>query len=149
MDEQAFSRAIGHLRRQHFLHYALQAALMAGLVLAAGRRLAGNGTENPKLATWPLLLAMLALLAIVGVLVQFVSGYIKPNPQRPAAENLRLYQGRVFLRDSLLGLAALPPLAAYALGGGGWNPVFFAVLVLVPCVVTAPSGAAYRRWLVS
>lgn len=144
-----FDYALRRLRRQHFLHYALQAALMAGLLLAAGRRVAGDGTDNPRLATWPALFGLLALLAIVGVLVRFVSGYIRPNPRRPAAENLRLYQGRVFLRNSLLGLAGLPPLAAFALAGGAWNLVFFAILLVVPCWVTAPSARAYQRWLVS
>lgn len=149
MDNSAFQQAIRRLRRQHYLHVAAQAALMAGLVLAVSRRAAAGSSENPQLATWPLLLGMLALLGIVSVLVHFVSSYIKPNLRRPAAENLRLYQGRVFLRDSLLGLAGLPPLAAYVLHGEWWNLAFFGLVLLVPCVVAAPSARAYQRWLVA
>ena len=148
MNNPTFQRAIRRVRIQHYLHFAAQAGLMAGVVLAVGRRVAGGTSENPKLATWPVLFGMLALLAVVGVLVHVISSYIKPNLRRPAAENLRLYQGRIFLRDSLLGLAGLPPLAAYALSGNLWNLLFFCLVLLVPCVVAAPSVRTYQRWLI-
>lgn len=149
MDDSAYHTAIRRIRRWHFLHYPAQGALMAALVLAAGRHAAAGPAENPRLATWPALFWVVALLAVVGVLVSFVSSYIKPNLRRPAAENLRLYQGRIFVRNSLLGLACLPPLAAHALTGDGWNLLFFGCLLLVPCLVAAPSARSYQRWLIS
>lgn len=149
MENPAFAAAIRRIRRLHYLHYPVQGVLMAVLVLAAGRHAARGGTENPQLATWPMLFWVLALLAVVGVLVSFISSYIKPNLRRPAAENLRLYQGRIFLRNSLLGLACLPPLAAHALTGDGWNLLFFACLLLAPCLVTAPTARSYQKWLIA
>lgn len=149
MQDSAFEQAWRRLRRLHYLHYPAQGLLMAAAVLVAGRRVAGPASDNPRLATWSVLLGVLALLAVVGVLLHFVASYIRPNPRRPAAENLRLYQGRLLLRNSLLGLAGLPPLAAYALRGEPVNLLFFGVLLLVPCLLTAPSARTYQRWLLS
>lgn len=149
MDDHAYHQAIRRIRRWHFLHYPAQAALMAALVLAAGRRAAPGHAAEPQLATWPALFGVVALLAVVSVLVSFVSSYIKPNLRRPAAENLRLYQGRVFLRDSLLALAGLPPLAAHALHAEALNLLCFAVLLFTLCWLTAPSARTYQRWLIS
>ena len=149
MENDVYDATIRRIRRRHFLHYPAQGALMTGLVLAAGRHVAGRGAVNPQLATWPNLFVVAALLAVVGVLIHFVSSYIKPNLRRPAAENLRLYQGRIFLRNSLLSLACLPPLAAYAADSDSWDLAFFGILLLVPCLATAPSARTYQRWLVS
>lgn len=149
MENDVYNAAMRRIRRLHFLHYPVQGALMTSLVLATGRRTAHGGADNPQLATWPNLFVVMALLAVVGVFIHFVSSYIRPNLRRPAAENLRLYQGRIFLRNSLLSLACLPPLAAYAVGGSSWNLVLFGVLLLVPCLVTAPSAQTYQRWLMA
>jgi hypothetical protein len=122
---------------------------MATLVLVAGRRTAGSGAVNPQLATWPALLLLGGLLLLVGVLVYLVSSRIKPNLRRPAAENLRLYKSRVFLRNSLLGLTGLPPLVTYTITKSPIDLIFFGCLLLTLCVVMAPSAKTYQRWLIS
>lgn len=149
MDDHAYHHAIRRIRRFHYLHYPAQGALMATLVLAAGRRTASGTAVNPQLATWPLLFMAVGLLMLVGGLIYLISAYIRPNLRRPPAENLRLYQSRIFLRNSLLGLACLPPLAAHVLSGEWWNLLFFGCLLLVPCLVAAPSARSYQKWLIS
>ena len=149
MDDRAYHQAIRRIRRFHFLHYPAQGALMAALVLAAGRRTASSTAVNPQLATWPLLFMVVGLLMLVGGLIYLISAYMRPNLRRPPAENLRLYQSRIFLRNSLLGLACLPPLAAYVLNGEALNFVFFGCLLLVPCWLAAPTARNYQKWLIS
>lgn len=121
---------------------------MAALVLVAVRRTAGSGAVNPRLATWPALLLLGGLLLLVGVLVYLVSSQIKPNLLRPEAENLRLYKGRIFLRNSLLGLTALPPLVTYTITRSPLELIFFGGLLLTLSVVLAPSAKTYQRWLI-
>ncbi|QNP51082.1 hypothetical protein H9L05_13270 [Hymenobacter qilianensis] len=88
------------------------------------------------------------LLVVVGVLVYLVSAQIKPNLRRPAAENIRLYKSRVFLRNSLLGLTGLPPLVTFTITRSPLDLVFFGCLLLALCVVMAPSAKTYQRWLI-
>ncbi|MBC6605249.1 hypothetical protein H8B13_00300 [Hymenobacter sp. BT188] len=148
MADPTYDEAIRRIRRMHWLHYSIQAAVMAALVLAASRRTAGSGAVNPQLATWPALLLLGGLLLLVGVLVYLVSSQIKPNLRRPAVENLRLYKSRVFLRNSLLGLAGLPPLITYTITRSPIDLLFFGCLLLTLCVVMAPSAKTYQRWLI-
>ena len=149
MVDPTYDEAIRRIRRMHWLHYPIQAAVMATLVLVAGRRAASSGVVNPKIATWPALLLLGGLLLLVAVLVYLVSSQIKPNLRRPAAENLRLYKSRIFLRNSLLGLTGLPPLVTYTITKSPIDLIFFGCLLLTLCVVMAPSAKTYQRWLIS
>lgn len=149
MTDAEFHRTIGRIRRQHWLHYAGQGLLMGGAVLGAGRHAAAGASLEPALATWPGLLLLLALVPLVGVGLRVVFGYMRPSLRRPAALNLRIYRGRVFLRNSLLGLLALPPLASYAVSGRPWELLLGAGVLLALGWQTAPSAATYQRWLLS
>jgi hypothetical protein len=148
MVDPTYNEAIRRIRRLHWLHYPAQAAVMATLVLAAGRRTAGSEDVNPQIATWPALLLLGGLLLLVGVLVYLVSAQIKPNLRRPEAENLRLYKSRIFLRNSLLALLGLPPLVTYTITKSPVDLVFFGCLLLTLCVVMVPSAKTYQRWLI-
>ena len=149
MTNPDFHRAIGRIRRRHWLHYPAQALLMAAGVLAGSRQAAVGPTLEPRLATWPALLGLLALLPVVGLLLYSVSRYLRPNLRRPAEENLRIYQSRVLLRDSLLGLLALPLLVSYAIGH--WVPdlAMCGVTLLALGWQTLPSAQKYQRWLIT
>ena len=118
MTDADFHQAIGRIRRRHWLHYPVQALLMVGGILAGSSQAAVGPTLEPRLATWPVLLGLLALLPVIGGLLYIVSRYLRPNLRRPAAENLRIYQSRLLLHNSLLALLALPPLVSYAVGHG-------------------------------
>ena len=148
MTDAVFHRAIGRIRRRHWLHYPVQALLMAGAVLAAGRQAAVGPTLEPRLATWPMLLGLLALVPIVGFLLYIVSRYLRPNLRRAAEENLRIYQGRLLLRNSLLGLLALPLLVSYAVGHNLLDLVFSGAMLLALGWQTRPSAQTYQRWLI-
>lgn len=147
MTDAEFHRTIGRIRRQHWLHYAGQGLLMGAAVLAAGGRTARGATLEPALATWPALLGLLAVLPVVGLLLYVVQQRLRPSLRRPAAENLRVYRGRVFLRASLLALLALPPLASYVVSRNAWELLVGAGVLLALGWRTAPSAAAYQRWL--
>ncbi|GAA3964542.1 hypothetical protein [Hymenobacter antarcticus] len=148
MTDADFHRAIGRIRWRHWLHYPVQALLMTGAVLAGNSRTAVGPTLEPRLATWPALLWLLALLPIVGFLLYAVARYLRPNLRRPAEENLRIYQARVVLRNSLLGLLALPLLASYLIGNHMYDLVLGAVVLVAFGWQTRPSAQTYQRWLV-
>ncbi|RFP64736.1 hypothetical protein D0N36_12615 [Hymenobacter lapidiphilus] len=148
MNNPDFHRAIGRLRWRHWLHYALQSLLMAGLVLAVSRAVvvARPAGRAPFTSTLTLvLLAVGALLAGLGLL--WLRRRMVPNLRRLAEENLRVYQGRILLQDSLLLLSGLPLLLAYGLVGS--LPALGAYVVLMPLLarLTAPSAETYQRWL--
>ena len=147
MTDADFHRAIRRIRRLHWLHYAAQSLLMAGAVLAAGRHTAAGATLEPQLATWPGLLLLGTLLLLAGLALRLVFGYMQPNLRRPAALNLRIYQGRMLLRNSLLALLALPPLASYAVSGNAWELAVTAGVLLALSWQTVPTAALYQRWL--
>ena len=149
MTDADFHRAIGRIRRRHWLHYPVQALLMAGGVLAGSRQAAVGPTLEPRLATWPALLGLLALLPVVGLLLYSVARYLRPNLRRPAEENLRIYQGRVLLRNSLLGLLALPLLVSYAIGHGVLDLVLCGAILVALGWQTRPSAQTYQRWLIT
>lgn len=149
MTDADFHRAIKRIRFRHCLHYPAQALLMGALVLtASGRVTQGIGTE-PQLATWPALLLLGALLPLVAVLVYLTSRGLRPNLRRPAEENLCIYQGRVFLRNSLLSLLALPLLASYVFTHEALALAACGILLLALGWLTVPSAKAYQRWLLS
>lgn len=136
--------AIQRVRVIHFMQFPVQAALMALLALSTRHRL------PPPVAietSAPVLLALSLLLLIVGACVYLVSKRIRPNLRRPEEQNRRLYLSGVILRNSFLGLLGLPPLMLYHLNGHWPDLLFFGVLLLVLCLLTAPTEPKYRRWL--
>lgn len=147
MTDDEFHQAIGRIRRRHWLHYGAQALLMGGAALAAGPRVAVGAAANPRLATWPALLLLGALVPVVGALLYAVSRSLRPNLRRPYAENLRIYQARILLRDSLLGLLGLPLLASYVVTQQATDLAICGGLLLVLGRLTVPSAKTYQRWL--
>lgn len=147
MTDAEFHQAIGRIRRRHWLHYLLQAMLMGAGVLAGSRHAAAGATLEPRLATWPALLLLGALVPLMGLLLVVVYRRLRPSLRRPPVQNLRIYQGRIFLRDSLLALLALPPLASYAVSLNAWELLVGIGVLLALSWQTAPSAAAYQRWL--
>ena len=147
MMDADFHRAIGRIRQRHWLHYPAQGLLRAAGVLAGSGQAAAGLTSEPRLATWPVLLGLGALLPLAGAVLYGLSRYLRPNLRRPAAENLRVYQGRQLLHDSLLGLLALPPLGSYAVGHGWPYLVFSGAALLALAWQTRPSAHTYQRWL--
>ena len=147
MTDADFHQAIRRIRWQHGLHYPAQALLTGGAVLAAGRQVAAAGAANPRLATWPALLLLGALVPLVGFLLYAVSRAMRPNLRRPYAENLRIYQVWTLLRDSLVGLAGLPLFASYVLTHQATDLVICGGLLLVLGWRTTPSPRTYQRWL--
>ena len=147
MTDVDFHRAIRRIRRRHWLHYLAQGLLMAAGVLVGSGGAAVGPTAEPRLATWPALLGLGALLPLVGLVLYGISRYLRPNLRRPAAENLRVYQSRQLLHDSLLGLLALPPLGSYAVGHGWPYLLFSGAALLALAWQTRPSAHTYQRWL--
>ncbi|WP_310392173.1 hypothetical protein [Hymenobacter sp.] len=149
MTDADFHQAIRRIRRLHWLHYPAQALLMGGAVLAAGSRTAVSTTLEPRLATWPALLLLGALVPVAGLLLFGLYRRMRGNLRRPAEENLRIYQSRVFLRNSLLSLLALPLLASYTVTHQVLDLVAGAVMLLALSWRLAPTAATYQRWLLS
>lgn len=85
---------------------------------------------------------------MVGLLLYIISRYLRPNLRRPAKENLRIYQGRLLLRNSLLGLLAMPLLVSYVIGHNPLDLVFGGAMLMALGWQTRPSAQAYQRWLI-
>lgn len=149
MTNPDFHRAIRRIQRQHWLQYPVQGLLMGGAMLGASGQTAVGTTLEPALTTWPVLLGLFALLLVVSGLLWLISRYLRPNLRRPAEENLRIYQGRVLLRNSLLGLLALPLLASYAVNHKPLDLVLCGAVLLTMGWYTQPSAVRYQRWLVA
>ena len=149
MTDAEYHANIQRFRRRHWLHFAVQGLLMGSAALLGRGRVAGPAAINPALATWPLLLALAAVLPLLGVVLYAVCQSIKPNIRRPYAENMRLYQSRLIVRNSLLALLGLPLLAAYLVTRQPIDLATYAALLLLLGWRTAPSAAAYQEWLLS
>ena len=149
MTDADFHQAIRRIRRRHWLHYPAQALLMSSVALVGGSRTATGPAAQPLLASWPALLLLGALLPLVGVLLYLVSRRMTPNLRRPAEQNLRIYQSRVLLRNSLLSLLGLPLLVSYLLTRNGLELAACGVLLLALGWLTRPSATTYQRWLLS
>lgn len=149
MTDADFHRAIRRIRRLHWLHYPAQALLMGAAVLVAGRRTAVGATLEPQLATWPALLLLGALVPVVGLALFAVYRRMRPNLRRPAEENLRIYQSRVFIRNSLLSLLGLPLLASYLVTHQPLELVACAGVLVALGWRLAPTAQTYQRWLIS
>ncbi len=125
MNNPDFHRAIGRIRRRHWLHYLVQTLLMVGLVLASTRTLAAVApARGAALASGPMLGVLAGLALLGGLGLRALARQMAPNLRRLAEENLRVYQSRVLLRDSVLLLSGLPLLLAYGVAGSAlaWWP---------------------------
>jgi hypothetical protein len=149
MTDAEYHANIQRFRRRHWLHFVVQGLLMGGAALAGRGGVATPTAINPRLATWPLLLALAAVLPLLGVVLYAVCQSIKPNLRRPYAENMRLYQSRLVVRNSLLALLGLPLLAAYLVTRQPIDLVTYAAVLVLLGWRTAPSARAYQQWLLS
>ncbi|ALW85725.1 hypothetical protein AUC43_11875 [Hymenobacter sedentarius] len=149
MTDADFHKAIRRIRWLHWLHYPVQGLFMGVVVLVAGRHAAVGPTLEPRLATWPALLLLGALVPAVGVLLYVLYRRMQPNLRRPAELNLRVYQGRMFLRDSLLSLVGLPMLASYVFTHAVFDLVACGAMLLALSWRTTPSAKTYQRWLLT
>jgi hypothetical protein len=110
---------------------------------------AGAASPNPRFATWPALLLLAALIPLVVVAVYGINKRLKPNLRRPYEANMRIYQGRIMLRNSLLGLLGVPLLASFLLTHEAIDLVTYAAVLLLLAWQTAPTAQKYQRWLLS
>jgi hypothetical protein len=147
MTDAEYHANIQRFRRRHWLHFAVQGLLMGSAALAGRGQVATSKAINPQLATWPMLLALAAVLPLLGVVLYAVCQSIKPNLRRPYAENMRIYQSRLVVRNSLLALLGLPLLAAYLVTRQPIDLVTYAAVLGLLSWRTAPSARAYQHWL--
>ncbi len=147
MDNPAFQQAIRRLRWQHWLHYPVQGLVMAGVVLLAGPRTAVGPTLEPRLATWPVLLLLVALLLLAGLVLAAFYRRMQPNLRRSPQGNMRFYQARIFLRNSLLALVPLPLLGSYVLTHQPFDLAIAGAMLVALGWRLAPTAATYQRWL--
>lgn len=147
MDEE-FHRGIRRIRLLHWAQYPGQGLVMLALVLLGGSHAADETAVEPRLATWPLLLVLVALVPLVALLLYTVSRTMRPNLRRPAGENLRIYLGRVVLRNSLLGLVALPMFVTYLFSHAVVDLLLGAGMLGALCWRLTPSATTYQRWLI-
>ena len=147
MNDADFALAIRRIRRQHWLHYPVQGLLMSSVLLLGSTRAAGGNTPEPTMATWPVLLGLLLLLPVLGLLLYAVFRQMQPNLRRPAALNLRVYQSRLFLRNSLLSLLGLPLLISFVFTRQPHELALCAAILMALSWQLAPSAATYQHWL--
>ena len=147
MTDAEYHANIQRFRRRHWLHFAVQGLLMGSAALAGHGKVAAPKDINPRLATWPILLGVVVALPLLGVVLYAVCQSIKPNLRRPYAENMRLYQSRLVVRNSLLGLLGLPLLASFLVTRQAIDLVTYAALLALLGWRTAPSAKAYQEWL--
>ncbi len=149
MTDADFRRAIRRIQWFHWCHYPVQGLLMAGVVLVAGRHTAVGPTLEPRIATWPVLLMLGALLPLAGLLLYGLYRRMRPNLRRPPQGNLRIYQGRVFLRNSMLALVPLPLLASYVVTHKPFDLIAAGAMLVALCWRLTPTATTYQRWLLS
>ncbi|NML64956.1 hypothetical protein HHL22_07030 [Hymenobacter sp. RP-2-7] len=149
MTDAEYQFNIQQFRRRHWLHYAGQGLLMGATLLAVRSQLAGPAEEVPHLATGTNMLALLGAIPLVSLMLYVLSRAIRPNLRRPYAENMRLYQSRLVMRNSLLALLGLPVLAWYLLRPQPLTLVGYAALLLALAWLTVPTAKTYQRWLLS
>ncbi|SFP71256.1 hypothetical protein [Hymenobacter arizonensis] len=149
MTDADFRKAIRRLQWQHWLHYPVQGLLMGCVVLVAGSHTATGQTLEPRLATWPALLVLVALLPVAGLLLYSLYRRMRPNLRRLPEGNLRIYQGRLFLRNSLLALVPLPLLASYVVTHKPFDLLAAGGMLVALCWRLTPTATTYQRWLLS
>lgn len=149
MTDAEYHFNIQRFRRRHWLHYVVQGLLMGAALLAVRPSLAGPGEDTPRLATGTNMLVLLAAIPLMSLLLYGVCWAIRPNVRRPYAENMRLYQSRLVVRNSLLALLGLPLLAAYLLQPQLLYLAAYAALLLALAWQTAPTARTYQHWLLS
>ncbi|UOR07562.1 hypothetical protein MUN82_10795 [Hymenobacter aerilatus] len=130
----------------HILQYLVLAGLMLTLVLLTGQP---RHSADTKQTTTLVVVLLLVLLVLVVGGIYLLFRRMRPNLRRPEAENLRIYQSVVLLRNSFLSLVSLPPLLLYHLTGEWVNLLSFGALLVVLCVLTLPTERKFRRWLLT
>ncbi|KUG08349.1 hypothetical protein [Solirubrum puertoriconensis] len=132
----------------HVVQYLLQALLMGALVMWAGGGLNSPGAgPPPALGPYVILAALLVLM--VGSSLYTMSRYLRPNLRRPSAENHRVFRSRLILRNSLLGLLALPPLLLYQSSGQFFDLLYYGVMFAGLLALNWPTARGYQQWLIS
>lgn len=149
MTDAEYNQNMQRFRRRHWLHFGVQGGLLGGAALAGRHQAAGLTAIGSRLATGPVVLALLAVVPLVSVALYVVSRSIRPNIRRPYSENMRIYQSRLVVRNSLLGLLGVPLLAAYLLTYQAGILVAYGALLLLLSCQTVPSAQTYQRWLLS
>ena len=149
MTNPDFHKAIRRFWWQHWLHYPVQGLLMGAAVVGGSYRSATGAALEPRLATWPVLLALLTVVPVLGVVLYALYRRMRPNLRRPTEQNLRIYQSRLFLRNSLASLVCLPLLASYVFTHAVFDLAASAAMLLALGWQTAPSATTYQRWLLS
>ncbi|SNR62996.1 MULTISPECIES: hypothetical protein [Hymenobacter] len=147
MTNAEFHLAIGRIRRLHWMHFPVQALVMLGVVLGASSQVGVGSGSQTHLASWPALVLLAALVPVVSMLLYIISRRLRPNIRRLAEENMRIYQSRIFLRNSLLSLLGLPLLASYFLTREVLELLACGALLLGMCLATVPTAKEYQRWL--
>ncbi len=149
MTDTEYNLAIQRFRRSHWLHFGVQGLLMSGVALAGKGKLAAATASNSGLITWPFLVALALVLLLLSLVLYAVCRGIRPNLRRPYAENMRIYQSRLVVRNSLAGLLGLPLLAANLFTHQGVALVAYAGLLLLLSWQLVPSARTYQCWLLS
>lgn len=149
MTDAEYNLAIQRFRRGHWLHFGVQGLLMGGAALAGKGRLTAATSGNSWLITWPILVALTLALLLLSIVLHTVCQRIKPNLRRPYAENMRIYQSRLVVRNSLVGLLGLPLLAANLFTHQGIALVAYVGLLLLLSWQMVPSARTYQRWLLN
>ncbi|MVN77137.1 hypothetical protein GO988_12445 [Hymenobacter sp. HMF4947] len=149
MTDEEYHQNMQRFRRRHWLHFGVQGGLLGGAALAGHHQPVALAAIDSRLATWPVLLALLVAVPLVSIVLYAVCQSIKPNLRRPYAENMRIYQSRLVVRNSLLGLLGLPLLAVYILTHHAGALVAYGALLLLLSRQTVPSAKTYQRWLLS
>lgn len=147
MTNEEYNQNMQRFRRRHWLHFGVQGGLLGGAALAGRHQAMGLAAIDSQLAAWPVLLALLVVVPLVSVVLYAVCQSIKPNVRRPYAENMRIYQSRLVVRNSLLGLLGLPLLATYLLTHHAGALIGYGALLLLLGLQTVPSAQTYQRWL--
>lgn len=149
MTNEEFHGALCRIRWLHWLHYPVQGLLMGSTLLVSGAHAAVGQTVEPRLATWPALLVLGALVPTAGLLIYACYRRLRPNLRRPPEGNLRIYQARILLRNSLLALVPLPLLASYVLTHRPFDLVAAGGMLLALGWRLTPTPTTYQRWLLS
>ncbi|MDJ0363986.1 hypothetical protein QMK33_02390 [Hymenobacter sp. H14-R3] len=149
MTDAEYNLAIQRFRRSHWLHFGVQGLLMSGAALAGKGKLTTAVAGNSWLITWPIWVALTLALLLLGMVLYTVCRRIRPNLRRPYAENMRIYQSRLVVRNSLVGLSSLPLLAANLFTHQGVILVAYVGLLLLLGWRLVPSARTYQRWLLS
>lgn len=98
MTDAEYNQNMQRFRRRHWLHFGVQGGLLGGVALAGRHQAIGLTATGSRLATWPVVLALLVVVPLVSVALYVVCRRIRPNIRRPYTENMRIYQSRLVVQ---------------------------------------------------